>query len=357
MSTVPSTPDTSLDYPGRQEVLEFFARKASEVDRGDCDIRPGLRLLGELGLLDLGAPDNADDRLATMLLVVEDVAAGCLSSGFALWAQRMVIEYLSRSSDRPAAARELPALAGGTVIGATAMAPAMRHVAGLEPVPVIATRTAGGVRLDGPIRWASNLFEEALVVVPARFGDGSGVVVQLRTGDPGVTVHSAPELLALGSTASSSISLDGVEIAADAVLSEDLTGFVRSFRPTFLLVQSAFCSGLAGVSREQSRKRLTGLNAEFGPDLADVDGRHESVRRRLFEHARDPQRASDRALLQLRLDAARVAGDATRLEAAISGGAGYVAGSATSRRLREAAFLPVQAPTEGQLRWELSRSA
>ena len=28
-----------------------------------------------------------------------------------------------------------------------------------------------------------------------------------------------------------------------------------------------------------------------------------------------------------------------------------------ARRLREAAFLPVQAPTEGQLRWELSLSA
>ena len=46
---------------------------------------------------------------------------------------------------------------------------------------------------------------------------------------------------------------------------------------------------------------------------------------------------------------------ATRIEATVRGGTGYLAASAVSRRLREAAFLPIQAPTEGQLRWELSR--
>ena len=37
------------------------------------------------------------------------------------------------------------------------------------------------------------------------------------------------------------------------------------------------------------------------------------------------------------------------------GGAGYVAKSPTARRLREASFLPVQSPTEGHLRYELSK--
>ena len=35
--------------------------------------------------------------------------------------------------------------------------------------------------------------------------------------------------------------------------------------------------------------------------------------------------------------------------------AGYVASSPTARRLREASFLPVQSPTEGHLRFELSK--
>ncbi|MCA1189441.1 MULTISPECIES: acyl-CoA dehydrogenase family protein [unclassified Saccharopolyspora] len=342
------------DHPGRAEIAEHFADRAAALDRGDADVRPGLRFLGERGLLELGAPGCGGD-LATMLLLVEDVAAGCLSSAFSLWAQRMVVEYVARGPADAAAARELDGLRTGSRIGVTAMAPAMKHVAGIEPVPVLAERTGTGVRLTGPIRWASNLFDDALVVVPARFADGGGLIAVLRVGDPGVTVHSAPELLALGATGSSSVALTEVDVPAADVLSTDLTGFVRAVRPTFLLVQSAFCAGLAGASRRQAATALDGLNAEFRPDFDELAAAHDSVRSRLFEFARVPQRPAD--LLRLRLDAARTAGAASRLEAAVTGGRGYAATSPTSRRLREAAFLPIQAPTEGQLRWELSRSA
>jgi alkylation response protein AidB-like acyl-CoA dehydrogenase len=58
----------------------------------------------------------------------------------------------------------------------------------------------------------------------------------------------------------------------------------------------------------------------------------------------------------LRLEVGRLGVDATRHEVTVRGGAGYLAGGATARRFREAAFLPIQSPTEAQLRWELSRS-
>jgi alkylation response protein AidB-like acyl-CoA dehydrogenase len=64
-----------------------------------------------------------------------------------------------------------------------------------------------------------------------------------------------------------------------------------------------------------------------------------------------------RDIVALRLDCARLASEAVALEAKVVGGRSYLASSGTARRLREAAFLPVQAPTEGQLRWELSLSA
>jgi hypothetical protein len=43
------------------------------------------------------------------------------------------------------------------------------------------------------------------------------------------------------------------------------------------------------------------------------------------------------------------------LEAKMMGGRGYVVTTPTARRLREAAFLPIQALTERQLRWEIAR--
>jgi hypothetical protein len=58
-------------------------------------------------------------------------------------------------------------------------------------------------------------------------------------------------------------------------------------------------------------------------------------------------------LARLRLAALDVAAEAVRLESAVAGGSGYLAASDTARRVREAAFLPVQAPTYGQLRREI----
>ena len=39
----------------------------------------------------------------------------------------------------------------------------------------------------------------------------------------------------------------------------------------------------------------------------------------------------------------------------VVGGRGYAMSSPTARRAREAAFLPVQSPSQSQLRWELDR--
>ena len=46
-----------------------------------------------------------------------------------------------------------------------------------------------------------------------------------------------------------------------------------------------------------------------------------------------------------------------KLTVRTAGGKGYASGTAASRRYREAAFIPVQSPSEAQLRWELGRCA
>jgi alkylation response protein AidB-like acyl-CoA dehydrogenase len=355
------TDSPTVQGVSNQTVLDYFADLAAVLDRGEADVRSGLRKLGAEGLLGLGTyPDDRADQdgdFVNMVGVVADIAAECLSSAFAVWGQRMVVEYLSQGTHRETDANGVDALVRGAEFGATAMAPALRDIAGIEPVPVTAKRTERGLLLTGKVRWASNLFPGGLVVLPARVQDGSRVVVCLRTTDPGVSVKPAKELLALNATASGSVELEGAQVAADGILSEDLAGFVRAIRPAFLLLQTAFCSGLARRSLAEARSGLVGLNECFAAEAANLDEEYASVHERLFTLSarRDPTRV--RELLQVRLDAAGLATAATRLEATVRGGLGYVAGSHTARRLREAAFLPIQAPTEGQLRWELSQYA
>jgi alkylation response protein AidB-like acyl-CoA dehydrogenase len=53
------------------------------------------------------------------------------------------------------------------------------------------------------------------------------------------------------------------------------------------------------------------------------------------------------------LAAADVVSAAAALEIRTAGGKGYARRTDASRRFREAAFIPVQSPSEAQLRWEL----
>jgi alkylation response protein AidB-like acyl-CoA dehydrogenase len=329
-----------------------FATVAAEVDSGDLDVRDGLRWLANTDMVSASAHD-----LPHAVAVVERIAGECLSSAFSLWAHLMVLEYL-RQADRGDHTDVCADLEAGQLIGSTAMAPALRDVAGLEPVPVLARHERAGLRLSGPIRWASNLFDDAVLVVPVRFeGDDRRAVVRLRRSDPGVGAGRRPELLALNGTASGSLVLDEVLVEPDAVLSHDLPGFVARIRPAFLIVQSAFCAGLAHRCARSAQRYLDGPNAELTVDVEQLGQRVDGIRARLRAAGEDPGAVGQAGLLRLRLDAASAATDATRLEATVRGGAGYVAGSEVSRRLREGAFLPIQAPTEGQLRWELSRCA
>ncbi|MFC8529755.1 acyl-CoA dehydrogenase [Nocardia sp. NPDC057227] len=329
----------------RAEAVAFVRERAAALDRGETDVRTDLAELGRLGLLDIGL---GEPGIEPIVGVVEAIAGESLAVGFSLWAQRMTIEYVSRAPE-PVRDAHLDGLTSGRTVGVTAMAAALKHLAGLGPLPL----AADGDRISGPIAWASNVFPDALIVFPFRDESGRGHVGCTRTGATGVEVAPAPELLALGATASTSLRFTGV--AVEQRITADLKGFCGAIRPTFLLLQSAFCTGIARTALAEAAGRLDGLGEEFRTELESLAARGDDLRHQLHRHAADPGAAGPAELLEVRLGAARLAVEATRLEFALRGGAGYATASATNRRFREAAFLPIQSPSEGQLRWELSQ--
>ncbi|ANY25172.1 acyl-CoA dehydrogenase family protein [Gordonia terrae] len=332
------------------EVVASVADRARDLDAGQTDTRVDIAAAGAAGLLGRGVVDGS---LASMIDVLERVSAVSLSAGFSLWAQRMAIEYVARSPE-PLREQHLASLLSGERIGVTAMAAGLKQVAGLGEVPITGRRGRAGVVATGPIRWASNVYDESLIVLPVRTGDRTLVAV-VDADAPGVEIRSAPDLIGLGSTASTSLELVDVTIGAESVISDDLTAFVRGIRPVFLLLQSAFCSGAIGAALDGAVESLAGVNKVFRPEFDDRTAEFESIRERLATFAADPTTPSPADLIRLRLDAARTAVSASRLEATVRGGAGYATASATNRRFRETAFIPIQSPSEGQLRWELAQ--
>ncbi|WP_432503407.1 acyl-CoA dehydrogenase family protein [Kineococcus arenarius] len=335
------------------QVHEHFTATAAAVDAGTQDVREGLRWLGDRGLLRPVGDRTA--RVGRAVRLLRAVAAASLADAFVAWSQTMVVEYLTCCPPEPELVGVLADLGAGVLPGATALAPAIADAGGGAPVPVLAEQVAGGWTLTGPIPWASNLFPDAVVVVPARARDGGRLVAALRLGAPGVHVGPAVPLLALNSTGTSSIELDSTPVTAGAVLTRDLLAFLSLCRPTMLLTQAALALGVAdgaiASTAEASAAAGSGpVTVVLGEDHRALEAHRDAVADELAALAAGLDAAEPTAFALARIDALHLAARAVELEGLAHGGTGFQASSASSRRRREAAFLPLQAPTLLQLR-------
>ena len=334
-----------------ESVLARVAERAGAVDRAEADLWEGLAALGELDLLAAPLPLAAE--------LTHALARRCTASAFALWGHRSAIAY------HEATGTPLPdGAADGSVALASGMAPAFKEEAGLGEIPLLATDAPdGAITVSGVLPWCSNLRPGGWVVTPVRWEDGRRAVVRHRRDADGVRVKALTGLTALDATASGVLLLDGVQIPEQDVLTRDLPAFRDDVRAAFLQIQTAMCLGLAGAAldaaeagaddaaREVLAEELAAAAAEWR-ELREALSR--GVRAASAEHQADAVHPVE--LVRVRLAGALLTGRATRLEQKIVGGRGYALASDTSRRAREAAFLPVQSPTETHLRHLLSRA-
>lgn len=356
-----------------EPVLARVAESAAAVDRAEADLWEGPAALGELDLLTAPLPLAAE--------LTHALARRCTATAFALWGHRSSIEY------HEATGAPLPEGAeSGAVALASGMAPAFKEEAGLGEIPLLATDSPdGGLVVSGVLPWCSNLRPGGWVVTPVRFEDGRRAVVRHRRDADGVRVKELTGLTALDATASGVLLLDEVRIPAQDVLTHDLPAFRDRVRATFLQIQTAMCLGLAGaaldaaeagaddVAREVLAEELStaaedwrqlrdglvrGVRASCtsrsgsarSGDAGDAGGSWEDAPTDAVPSDAPSGDDSPAELVRVRLEAALLTGRATRLEQKIVGGRGYALASDTSRRAREAAFLPVQSPTEIHLR-------
>lgn len=371
-TVVPAGADPTAPEPGDRaaspafgEVADTVGARVRQVDTGLADPRETLALLRAHGLLDLGVAELLEGRtdaeqVRRMGTVLDGLAFECLTSAFVTWAHRMAMEYLARGRRTEGNDAALAALRSGGSVGVTAMATGMKALAGLEPLGVTGRVVDGpdgsALLVSGRIPWASNLVPGAVIILPVAVDDGRRLVVRITRDDAGVVIKPATGLLALDATASGMTLLEDVVVPDDAVVSEDFAAFAAAFRPTFLILQAALALGVARRAADEAQARLERPGLEgLRPSVEDVRRRVAELERRwLALPVASTSAAQLRELLSVRLDASILVGDAARVESAVAGGAGYVASSPTSRRLRESTFFPVQSPSEAQLRSELA---
>ena len=338
-------------YPERERVLALAAEHADAVDTGERSPFENLREIAKDGLLTLGRTGS----LLPQVSVAFDLASQDATTGFSLWAHRSTIAFFD------AVNRELPeGLAEATTSGTSAMAAAYKEASGLAPIKVLGTLVEGGVKLNGTVSWASNLYPGGVIVLPvavqnAQEGHPNRYIVTVRQDAPGLKVVYHRNLLALNGTESGTIIFEDVFVPTEDILTKDFAGFLAKVTAPFLLVQSAFCLGLAAGALQSAAEHLQVSGGVFKQEFEGLLGTYRTLRDTLLRLAAEPENAQKRDLLQLRLDVSHLATAATHCELQTVGGAGYVAGSPTARRVREVTFLPVQSPTEGHLRYELAK--
>ncbi len=311
-----------------------------------------LRHLGARGLLE-------PSTLSATFELITDVARTDLATAFSLWSHTMVLQCL-RAAPTALLAEHTARLRQPAAWGSTAMAPTIKYLAGLGDLPVTYRRHGATLILNGRIPWASNLFDDNVVLVlTARSADpaaGDPLVLAVDGRDPTVRLGAPLPLLALGATASSTVELHGTHIPSDAVVSDDLTGYMRAMKPRLLLLQTAYCLGLADAAITTGADRLHRAAPSHVAEhrtLTTTAATLTQTAHTALDALDNDRNALSADIVRTRLHAAQVAGAAVALEVRLAGGAGYLATSSTARRHREAAFLPIQTPTESQLLLEL----
>lgn len=343
----------------RDAVAAYLEPRAAAIDVGALDVREGLAWLSATVLETAAGEKGPNHDLDRVSRVIATAAWSDLATAFSLWCHRMVLEYLAQTPDGSALRTVvLPRLVRTELIGSTALAAAMSAAVMGTPLPVVAETRDGQFSVRGSVAWASNLFTPDFVLVTAAATVDGPMVVALSGEERAIAIKPPARLLALDATCSSSLTLHDVAVAEDWVVARDFASFIRRVRPVFLILQTSFALGLAVRALGEAAGGLRGPNVVLTPDLAAL----ETLADRLVDtlraaaHCRgDGWAVGD--LVRLRYESACLATSAVALEAKTQGGRGYLAASGTARRLREAAFLPVQSPTEGQLRWELQHCA
>ena len=342
--------------------VEESAKHTDQIIATDNNLRETLLGIVAAGFTAHGLSNSAKP-ISAQAEVIHSLATKCVSSAFVTWSHRMTIEYIDRWAASEIKEQYLDELREGKRVGSTALATALADKSGKELLPITFEEVDGEFVIHGVIPWASNLYEDTLIVFAARNEETEERVIFASVlSAAGTAVKPAGELLGLNATSSGTVKFDGLRLPAANVLTRDVNHFLGQMRPRFLVLQSAFCLGLTKASLDSI---ATAPSA--GPFADDIASFHREYERLTAESVRLSQLLevfpvpgnghSPLDFLKLRLGAAELAQATTRVELATIGGRGYYSASDTSRRIRESLFLSVQAPTEGSLRWEISQLA
>ncbi|ASS76014.1 hypothetical protein CIG75_14275 [Tumebacillus algifaecis] len=305
-----------------------------------------VKLLGQAGYFSVGPAEN--------LKLIRDVATVCGSTAFVVWCQAAAISFVYHGNSELLKRELLPALLSGEVAGGTGISNAMKFYAGMENLRLNGERTSSGYRIEGTLPFVSNLGPDAWFGVLFQNGETQRGMAMAASGLVGLTRKEVDGFLGLNGTATFSCQFQHVEIPESYILTDNADELIAKIRPSFLLTQTGVALGVTQASLNSMfalQAKQKGANSFLNHQPEGLQSRLERLTERVERLAEHPMATKEyfKEVVKARLDGAYLALDAAQSEMMHAGAAGYVAGSSTSRRLRESLFLTVVTPAVKQL--------
>jgi methoxymalonate biosynthesis protein len=231
MQLVPASTADDSDQGLRAEFREFVdstvAPYADEFDRSQHIPQEVLQAVAERGYWGAGLPVSAGGSgwdLVTLGELHEEVGRGCSSVRSLLTVHHMVAAMVTRWGSEPVRTRWLAALAAGDALGAFCLT---EPEAGSDASAVAATARPcpGGYRLTGTKRWITAGQVAHVLLVFARTERGLTAFL-VPADNPGVRRVPIRDVLGTRGSMLAEVQLDGVHVAADAVLGREGAGLL-----------------------------------------------------------------------------------------------------------------------------------
>ncbi|HTT84473.1 MAG TPA: acyl-CoA dehydrogenase family protein [Rhizomicrobium sp.] len=343
----------------RRIVTRELRPRVRDIDAGvyPADMLKVLGAAGAFAPLQAGAPD-----LATAIEAMAIVSEECLTTAFCVWCQDALLWYIANSeNDTPKGKFQL-LVANGELLGGTGLSNPMKALSGIEPLRLKGTRAAGGWRVNGLLPWVSNLGDGHLFgICFAHESDPAHLVMALaRCGDDGITTNQNAHFIALEGTATVSVAFRGAFIPDAMILADPAAPFIQRIRAGFILLQTGMALGLVRGSIARMREcdcTPESANAYLAEGPDELEEAVVQLARTIHALAKtrcEPGADYLRSVLQARLRGSELSLAAAQALMLHAGARGYVAGSAASRKLREAYFVAIVTPAIKHLRKDIA---
>jgi alkylation response protein AidB-like acyl-CoA dehydrogenase len=370
----------TVEIAPRSVPMEVIRAHAVEVDREARFPDEAIAALREAGLLGLGVPEAYGGPGGTpteIVAAVEQVAAGCASTGMVYTMHLVAAQTLLAGSSGPddgvkgATLREIAVGAHLSTLAYSERGSRSHFWAQVSRAVQDGDDGADGVRIDADKSWVTSAgHADSYVTATGALGMAGTLETELYLVDArsdGIEVLGRFDGLGMRGNASSPVAYRGVRVAGERRLGGPGSGFdlmIGATLPWFVLCGAATSLGIAAAAIEAGTEHIAGARFEhLGSSLAEIPGvrarlaeakiRYLQARALLYEVAHQVETSAPEAqlgVLALKAAAGEMAIDVTDEIMRACGGAAFSKHLGIERNFRDARASSVMAPTTDILR-------